>query len=531
MKNLYRFTQIFSKKYFVLFLIIYFAVGVVVSLNVGISHDEFHEQQNWEYNKTLVQNFIENKKEISDFRDRYYGIGFQIVSQPFQYIIQKIIRQFLDIDIYGAKLTSKHPIIFIFHLISGLFFFKILNRVTNSINYSYSGTILYLIYPYLLGHSFANPKDIPFSSIWIMCTYLSFNIFDLYIREKKIKIICITLLALSIAFLLSIRIAGILIFVQLFILLFFFLNNIEISFKDFINKIFTKLVFLFLLVLFFTVLFYPIFWNNPLEIIQAIKFMGKFSQDVCTLTLGKCVKSLNIDPYYIPIWFFFKLPLIILFGILLIPFTERKIFNNKINNIYFGTILLSSFIIPVILIIKNVPLYDEVRHVLFLTPLFFLLGLMSLYFFSKKTSFILIFVYLIFFAYENFKMFPYQYTWLNLPARFLDIGKNFELEYLGISGKELAKKINIKNQNNYKNTCIVVSPVYSVQPFLKKEFFNCYYPWQLVESDLPRPFWAVQIVRNIKKSIPYKCRIISQEKISLTFYKKDLIAGNLLECY
>ena len=134
MKNLYRFTQIFSKKYFVLFLIIYFAVGVVVSLNVGISHDEFHEQQNWEYNKTLVQNFIENKKEISDFRDKYYGIGFQIVSQPFQYIIQKIIRQFLDIDIYGAKLTSKHPIIFIFHLISGLFFFKILNRVTNSIN-------------------------------------------------------------------------------------------------------------------------------------------------------------------------------------------------------------------------------------------------------------------------------------------------------------------------------------------------------------------------------------------------------------
>ena len=41
MKNLYRFTQIFSKKYFVLFLIIYFVVGVVVSLNVGISHDEF----------------------------------------------------------------------------------------------------------------------------------------------------------------------------------------------------------------------------------------------------------------------------------------------------------------------------------------------------------------------------------------------------------------------------------------------------------------------------------------------------------
>ena len=84
--------------------------------------------------------------------------------------------------------------------------------------------------------------------------------------------------------------------------------------------------------------------------------MGRFPQDVCTLTLGKCVKSLNIDPLYIPIWFLFKLPLVVLFGILIIPFTERKIFNNKTTNIYFGTILLSTFIIPVILILKKVPL-------------------------------------------------------------------------------------------------------------------------------------------------------------------------------
>ena len=128
-------------------------------------------------------------------------------------------------------------------------------------------------------------------------------------------------------------------------------------------------------------------------------------------------------------------------------------------------------------------------------------------------------------------MFPYQYTWFNLPARLFDIGKNFELEYLGISGKELTKKINIKNKNNHQNLCIVTSPVYSVQPFLNKEFFKCYFPWQQIESDISRPFWGVQIVRNMKKSLPYKCKIISQEKINLAFYNKDLVAGNLLECY
>ena len=64
MKNLDRLIQIFNKKYFLLFLVIYFIIGVTSSLKVGISHDEFHEQQNWEYNKTLVHNFLENNLKI-----------------------------------------------------------------------------------------------------------------------------------------------------------------------------------------------------------------------------------------------------------------------------------------------------------------------------------------------------------------------------------------------------------------------------------------------------------------------------------
>ena len=99
MKNLYRFTQIFSKKYFVLFLIIYFAVGVVVSLNVGISHDEFHEQQNWEYNVSLVENILFERdldSKFDNFQDKYYGIGFQLISQPIQFFLQDSILKYLE---------------------------------------------------------------------------------------------------------------------------------------------------------------------------------------------------------------------------------------------------------------------------------------------------------------------------------------------------------------------------------------------------------------------------------------------------
>ena len=46
-----------------------------------------------------------------------------------------------------------------------------------------------------------------------------------------------------------------------------------------------------------------------------------------------------------------------------------------------------------------------------------------------------------FFLAENIKLNPYQYVWFNLPSRTIDLSNNFELEYQGISGREIAKYI------------------------------------------------------------------------------------------
>ena len=39
-----------TKNLFTSFLLIFFIIGSVLSVNVGISHDEWHEEQNWKYN-------------------------------------------------------------------------------------------------------------------------------------------------------------------------------------------------------------------------------------------------------------------------------------------------------------------------------------------------------------------------------------------------------------------------------------------------------------------------------------------------
>ena len=164
---------------------------------------------------------------------------------------------------------------------------------------------------------------------------------------------------------------------------------------------------------------------------------------------------------------------------------------------------------------------------MFLIPLFFIIGAVSLYSFSKNFFYTLCFVSISIFIFENIKIHPYQYVWFNLPSRALDLTSKFELEYQGISGKELAKKISVIDNDS---KCILVSPLHSVKPFLDKKKFNCFAQWQLIDTNYKRPFLAVQHVRNLKKSMPYKCKTISETGFKLLFHKKKFITGKLLEC-
>ena len=149
----------FKKKYFYYFILIFILIGSIASFYTGISHDEMHEHNNWEYNKVIVSNMFNAISSEINYIDKYYGIGFHFLSQPFQKIIEIFSISNKDISNYGISLLSKHPITFIFFVFSGLFFYKILNKITNNESFSFLGTVFYLLYPYLLGHSFINAKE------------------------------------------------------------------------------------------------------------------------------------------------------------------------------------------------------------------------------------------------------------------------------------------------------------------------------------------------------------------------------------
>jgi len=505
-------------------------VGIFFSFHTGLSHDEPFEQDMWNFNMGLIKDFFLNKEAFFDYQEKYYGIGSQYITQPIQYIIQKLTSNYIDMDLEWLKHHAKHPVIFLFFFFSSYFFYKILNKITKSLNFSCIGTTFYLLYPYLLGHSFMNPKDIPFLSVWLFLTFYSLNILESYFKTKRVNYKSLLLLSFFTALLISIRVSGILIFLQYFFSFFIFLNLLNINFKYFIKEFPLKILFFSLFTFLFIIILNPLYWHKPYEFFNSILFMGDYYQDVCTLTMGTCVKARSIDSFYVPTWLLFKLPLIILLGLFLFPFIENKL-KDKTSILYIWSIVLTSVSIPIVLIIKHVPLYDEIRHIQFLVPLYFLISLSSFFLFKPKMSTYIVSIFCLFFLIENFKIYPYQYTWFNIPARIVNLEKNFELDYWGVSGKPIAEFI--EKNKSYDKMCIIGQPVAATAKLSRKNSskYNCLKPWGAVNSKLERPFLAIQTGRNIKSGLPYNCKIIKLEKINLSFYSRGLTAGKLLICY
>ena len=86
---------------------------------------------------------------------------------------------------------------------------------------------------------------------------------------------------------------------------------------------------------------------------------------------------------------------------------------------------------------------------MFLIPFIFLVGLYNIFIFNKKIFYIASTIMVFFFIFENISLKKYQYTWLNSFAKFTNIQKNFEVDYMGISNKNLQNKINEYSLKQY----------------------------------------------------------------------------------
>ncbi len=248
MKNFFN----IKKNYFNYFLFFFTIIGIYLSLNVGITHDEAHSSWIWELNKKKILNiFFDINYEVKSLNESlgynqdfnlialdsfhgFYGVGFYLVSFPFEKLIS-IFYNFDFISEEGKQLLIKHPLVLIYFVIGGFFLNKILFLITQNKLTSNLGSIFFLTYPYLLGHGLFNTKDIPLMSVWIACTYFFAKIMFDFFENKKVNIKKIFIISLLTAHLISLRVSGVLIFIEYLFFVFFFIHLYKMNFIYFLK--------------------------------------------------------------------------------------------------------------------------------------------------------------------------------------------------------------------------------------------------------------------------------------------------------
>ena len=205
---------------------------------------------------------------------------------------------------------------------SGILVRSILMKLTKDALIASLGMVAYLLWPYLLGHGLMNVKDIPFLFAWLLCSNLALLVLISIEEGERSHTFKKYIIWLGIAtgWLISIRVLGVLIFIQYFVLLgiYFFLSRNQANiFKCISLTSILLFIGVFTLTLF---LLYPILWHNPLEFLNAIQYMSHHPWQGETLTNGQLLAPKNQTYFYILMWLLVKLPIITILGLVLTPF-------------------------------------------------------------------------------------------------------------------------------------------------------------------------------------------------------------------
>ena len=241
-------------------------------------------------------------------------------------------------------------------------------------------TILLLFFsPRFLGHSFNNPKDIPFAAAVMAAIYFMTLFFKQF---PKVKITTLIFLTLFIALSISVRIGGVLLYAYFGVFgVIFFVQQLLRSRKAEkqksrkaeglnLGKVFFRLLLYGLGVAIVSYFLGLLLWpyalqapiKNPLE---AFKEMSKFAIGIRQLFEGSLQWSDLLPWYYTPKLIFMTIPAAVILGLLCFFVFIRKNPKNYFN--YF-IIFFSSFFPVFWIVYTGANVYGGWRHTLFAYP-------------------------------------------------------------------------------------------------------------------------------------------------------------------
>ena len=462
---------LFSAGAFLLFAVL----GGLWSLQVGLTWDEQTEQGTFNVIAGAVKAAIAGHPDaithLQGYQDKYYGIGFHAISYPVQLVLAPLLSKVFGVDHDAAMLLAKHLVVFLFFCGSIVVFHRFVKLLVDDPRLALLFSAAYAAYPYLLGHALFNVKDLPYASVYLLCTYLSVRISKARIEGRvRARLGDMAALLLATALLVAIRIPGVVILAQYSITfvaaeILAKRNGASGGWRSGATSVIAFLLLMFLLV----IAAYPAFWLHPLRgPVEALRFMLKHPGDTCTLTWGTCMWAQSLPWTYLPGWLLVKLPLFGLSGLALAALMWRRILADPAKAVAVLALVVGVSYPLVSGIAFRAVFYDETRQLLFVYPLILVLACAGWRALSKRAAAFAALASLAGFVADDVALAPYQYAYVNEAARFLRVERLFDTDYWGASGRELSAAVSPILRAAPDAPCVFAEPAHLYRPFLPK---------------------------------------------------------------
>lgn len=351
---------------------------------------------------------------------------------------------------------------------TGAFFFWLLllfsgilaQRITASWSIAFVTALSLALMPRLSGQAFGNLKDIPFAAGYVAGVLMNLQ----FLKElPKPRWKTTILLGLAIAFTVSVRAGGFILFAYLglsviiyFVLKPFCLKQV-VSTKPVFVRLLGQGAVILVVGYFAGLLFWPYALQNvfvhPLE---SLSVMEHYKVNIRQVFEGKLLWSTQLPWYYLPKWILISTPLFVLAGfIVFLYFFFGSSFQKKTNlQRYLSEgFILFVFVFPcvyVILIDSN--LYSGFRQMLFVLPSLAIISVIGIFrfikFFQKKSktgAFVVsagFFLLLVFPLLHQINTFPVDYVYFNsLAGGNKNAWGNYEYDYYFHALKEPVEEL------------------------------------------------------------------------------------------
>ncbi len=368
-KNIYRKP---NYRWPLLFFVAYLLLGSLIFGDYGMSWDEPIQRSHGLVSARYVNEVFPYSErdftwhKLEEYYHRYYGVFFTL---PMVWLEDAMGLE-TDRQIYRLR----HAGSFFLFWLGSVFFYRILLRRFEDWRWALLGAAILLLSPRTFGHSFFNPKDIPFMGLFMIS---SWSLYRFWLKPTAANGL---LHGITCGALISMRVLGVLMPAMT---LFLFLADPLLGRREVWAKWWKQA----LALLFFgavlsgaTVLFWPFLWENPaLRLQEAFGAMSKYGWTGKMLFRGEYIPGKDVPWYYIPWWIGISVPLLyLLLGLaglwsvlrsgwknLAVP--PRCVWRSAGERMDWANTGL--FIAPILaIIVLKSTVYDGWRHLYFIYP-------------------------------------------------------------------------------------------------------------------------------------------------------------------